>query len=168
MWKKILGLGASKEEKDLVALYDRVPKDRRPRHVAIIMDGNGRWAEGQGLLRTAGHAQGVKTLERIMETCVDLGIEVLTVYAFSTENWKRPRPEVDFLMNLFSEYLDKKIEKMDANHVRLRFANVNRITHFLYYFYIILIYGAENALSRVIINKKYAIRRIISNNLMKM
>ena len=147
MWKKILGLGASKEEKDLVALYDRVPKDRRPRHVAIIMDGNGRWAEGQGLLRTAGHAQGVKTLERIMETCVDLGIEVLTVYAFSTENWKRPRPEVDFLMNLFSEYLDKKIEKMDANHVRLRFL------------------GREDGMSDMLVQKMHAaVDRLAKND----
>lgn len=146
MWKKILGLGASKEEKDLVALYDRVPKDRRPRHVAIIMDGNGRWAEGQGLLRTAGHAQGVKTLERIMETCVDLGIEVLTVYAFSTENWKRPRPEVDFLMNLFSEYLDKKIEKMDANHVRLRFL------------------GREDGMSDMLVQKMHAAASRLAEN----
>ena len=146
MWKKILGLGASKEEKDLVALYDRIPKDRRPRHVAIIMDGNGRWAEGQGLLRTAGHAQGVKTLERIMETCVDLGIEVLTVYAFSTENWKRPRPEVDFLMNLFSEYLDKKIEKMDANHVRLRFL------------------GREDGMSGMLVQKMHAAEGRLAKN----
>ena len=121
MWKKILGIGASKREKDLVALYDRVPKEKRPRHIAIIMDGNGRWAEGKGLIRTAGHRAGVHTLRSILQVCVDLGIEVLTVYAFSTENWKRPRPEVDFLMSLFSEYLEKEIQEMEDNHVRLRF-----------------------------------------------
>ena len=147
MWKKILGLGASKEEKDLVSLYDKVPEDRRPRHVAIIMDGNGRWAEGKGLLRTAGHAAGVKTLERIMEICVDLHIEVLTVYAFSTENWKRPRPEVDFLMNLFSEYLDKKVQKMDDNHVQLRFL------------------GREDGMSPMLLEKMHAtVARLAKND----
>ena len=146
MWKKILGLGATKEEKALVSLYDKIPKDRRPRHVAIIMDGNGRWAEGHGLIRTAGHAQGVKTLERIMEICVDLGIEVLTVYAFSTENWKRPRPEVDFLMNLFSEYLDKKIQKMDDNHVQLRFL------------------GREDGMSEALLSKMHAASSRLAKN----
>ena len=107
MWKKILGLGTPKQEKDLVALYDRVPQEKRPRHIAVIMDGNGRWAEGKGLIRTAGHRAGVGTLLDIVQVCVDLGIEVLTVYAFSTENWKRPRPEVDFLMSLFSEEIGR-------------------------------------------------------------
>ena len=121
MWKNILGLGTPKQEKDLVALYDRVPQEKRPRHIAVIMDGNGRWAEGKGLIRTAGHRAGVGTLLDIVQVCVDLGIEVLTVYAFSTENWKRPRPEVDFLMSLFSEVLEKEIQRMERDHVRLRF-----------------------------------------------
>ena len=121
MWQKILGRDASKEEKSLVSLYARVPNEKRPRHIAIIMDGNGRWANARGLVRTAGHRAGVGALHDILKICVDFGIEVLTVYAFSTENWKRPRPEVDFLMNLFSEYIDKELEEMQENHVRLRF-----------------------------------------------
>lgn len=92
-----------------------------PRHVAIIMDGNGRWAKGQGLLRTAGHAQGVETLHNIVQAASDIGLEVLTVYAFSTENWKRPAVEIDFLMQLFSTYLDKELQGMHENNVRIRF-----------------------------------------------
>ena len=146
MWKKILGLGASKREKDLVSLYDRVPKEKRPRHIAIIMDGNGRWAEGKGLIRTAGHRAGVGTLRDILHVCVDLGIEVLTVYAFSTENWKRPRPEVDFLMSLFSEYLEKEIQEMEDNHVRLRFL------------------GREDGMSEALLGKMHAAEARLAGN----
>lgn len=92
-----------------------------PRHVAIIMDGNGRWANALGLLRSAGHTAGVKTLKRILKTAVNLELEALTVYAFSTENWKRPHAEVDFLMHLFSEYLEKEKREMHENNVRIRF-----------------------------------------------
>lgn len=120
MWKKILGLGASKEEKDLVALYDRVPKDRRPRHVAIIMDGNGRWAKKRGLPRTAGHAAGSEVFRKIAYACRDLGVEHLTVYAFSTENWKRPSDEVAAIMKLLNKYLHESIETMAKDHIRLR------------------------------------------------
>ena len=84
-------------------LLARVDKDKMPRHVAIIMDGNGRWANGRGLIRSAGHRAGVKTLKNILKTAVNLKLEALTVYAFSTENWKRPHAEVNFLMHLFSE-----------------------------------------------------------------
>lgn len=92
-----------------------------PVHLAIIMDGNGRWAQGKGLIRTAGHKAGVKTLKNILKAAIDLRIEALTVYAFSTENWKRPRPEVEFLMKLFSEYLIKELEEMNDYNVRIRF-----------------------------------------------
>lgn len=92
-----------------------------PRHTAIIMDGNGRWAQGRGLLRTAGHRRGVDTLKQILKVAVDLRLEALTVYAFSTENWKRPLSEVDFLMRLFSDYLAEQLMAMHNDNVRLRF-----------------------------------------------
>lgn len=102
-------------------LLARVDKDKMPRHVAIIMDGNGRWASVRGLLRSAGHTAGVKTLKKILKTAVNLKLEALTVYAFSTENWKRPPSEVDFLMHLFSEYLEREKLEMHANNVRIKF-----------------------------------------------
>lgn len=102
-------------------LLARVDRDKMPRHVAIIMDGNGRWANCRGLLRSAGHTAGVKTLKNILKTAVNLKLEALTVYAFSTENWKRPHTEVDFLMHLFSEYLQREMLEMHANNVRIKF-----------------------------------------------
>ena len=102
-------------------LLNRVDKNKLPRHVAIIMDGNGRWASFHGLLRSAGHTAGVKTLKKILTTAVDLNLEALTVYAFSTENWKRPHAEVDFLMHLFSEYIEREKMEMHANNVRIKF-----------------------------------------------
>ena len=102
-------------------LLARVDKNKMPRHVAIIMDGNGRWANLRGLVRSAGHTAGVKTLKNILKTAVNLKLEALTVYAFSTENWKRPHTEVDFLMHLFSDYLEREKQEMHANNVRIRF-----------------------------------------------
>lgn len=102
-------------------LLARVDKDKMPRHVAIIMDGNGRWANCRGLLRSAGHTAGVKTLKNILKTAVNLKLEALTVYAFSTENWKRPHTEVDFLMHLFSDYLEREKLEMHENNVRIKF-----------------------------------------------
>ena len=81
-----------------------------PRHIAIIMDGNGRWAKKRGLPRKMGHAAGAETFRRIATYCKNLGVEYLTVYAFSTENWKRSREEVDGLMKLFRSYLKKCIK----------------------------------------------------------
>ena len=122
MWKKIFGGKAQPTEEELAnPLFDRINWERLPRHVAIIMDGNGRWAQGRGLVRTAGHKAGVKTLKNVLKTAIDLRLEALTVYAFSTENWKRPRPEVDFLMKLFSDYLIKELEEMNDYNVRIRF-----------------------------------------------
>ena len=85
------------------------------------MDGNGRWASALGLIRSAGHRAGVKSLKKIIQFAVDFKLEVLTVYAFSTENWKRPHAEVDFLMHLFSEYLEKEKREMYENNVRIKF-----------------------------------------------
>jgi len=105
-------------------LLNRVDKSKLPRHVAIIMDGNGRWASLRGLLRSAGHSAGVKTLKKILTVAVNLNLEALTVYAFSTENWKRPHSEVDFLLQLFSEYLEKEKREMHEKNVRLRFLGI--------------------------------------------
>lgn len=90
-----------------------------PRHVAIIMDGNGRWAERRGLPRVMGHRAGMKTVREIIRAAREIGIEVLTLYAFSTENWKRPREEVDFLMRLPQEYLLTDLPELIENNVRV-------------------------------------------------
>ena len=95
--------------------------DRLPRHVAIIMDGNGRWAKRRGLPRTAGHAAGAETFRTIATYCKDIGLEYLTVYAFSTENWKRPLEEVSAIVGLLKKYLLESIEKMERDRIRLRF-----------------------------------------------
>lgn len=92
--------------------------DILPRHVAIIMDGNGRWAKKRGLDRSAGHKEGAKTFRKICDYAADLGIEYLTFYAFSTENWKRPQNEVDALMNLFRDYLSEMQEREEENEER--------------------------------------------------
>ena len=91
-----------------------------PRHIAIIMDGNGRWAKQRGLPRTAGHKQGAKVLETICDYCRKIGVEYVTLYAFSTENWRRPQNEVDTIMDLLRSYL-KEAAKQVARNVRLRF-----------------------------------------------
>ncbi len=91
-----------------------------PRHIGIIMDGNGRWAKSRGQLRTQGHKAGVETLKRIVENCSDLGVEYLTAYAFSTENWKREESEVSAIMKLIEVYLRSELKKMMANGVRFK------------------------------------------------
>ena len=93
---------------------------RLPRHIAIIMDGNGRWAKKRGLPRTAGHKVGAEVFRDIATYCQELGIEYLTIYAFSTENWKRPKDEVDVLMSLLEQYLQEAIDTMERDHIRLR------------------------------------------------
>ncbi len=92
-----------------------------PRHVAIVMDGNGRWARARFLPRTAGHRQGVVATRRTVESCVQHGVEVLTVFAFSSENWCRPAPEVNALMELFVSTLQREARQLAGNGVRLRF-----------------------------------------------
>ena len=95
--------------------------DLVPVHVAIIMDGNGRWAKQRGLPRTAGHRAGVKSARRLVEYIAEQGVEHLTLFAFSSENWQRPREEVSALMTLFAEVLKRETDDLDANNVRLRF-----------------------------------------------
>ena len=92
-----------------------------PRHVAIIMDGNGRWAKRRGLPRTAGHAAGAETFRRIATYCKEIGLDYLTVYAFSTENWKRPAEEVSAIMGLLKKYLLEAIGKMERDRVKMEF-----------------------------------------------
>ncbi len=91
-----------------------------PKHVAIIMDGNGRWAKSRGLPRSVGHTNGAKALQRTIEACKKFGIKILTVYAFSTENWERPKEEVDFLMKLFFQYLTKQSKKLIENRIKFK------------------------------------------------
>ena len=98
-----------------------VEKGNLPKHVAIIMDGNGRWAKQKGLPRIAGHRAGVEALQNIVNYSATAGIEVLTVYAFSSENWKRPRTEVSMLMELFNTSLQQRFKDLHDNNIRLRF-----------------------------------------------
>ena len=92
-----------------------------PRHIAIIMDGNGRWAKKRGLPRTAGHAAGAEAFRRTVDYCHTLGVEYVTVYAFSTENWKRPEEEVSGIMGLLGKYLEEALRDMEKNQVRFKF-----------------------------------------------
>ena len=91
-----------------------------PRHIVIIMDGNGRWARKRFMPRVAGHAKGVDSLREVIRTCLDRGVEYLTVFAFSSENWRRPQDEVSFLMQLFVKSLKAEIERIHRNNIRLR------------------------------------------------
>ena len=106
-------------------MNDNIPKfDVLPQHIGFIMDGNGRWAKNRGLERSAGHKEGAKTFRRIGEYCADVGIKHITFYAFSTENWNRPKSEVLALMKLFKEYLregDDRVAENDIRQMRLRF-----------------------------------------------
>ncbi len=100
--------------------YLEIDVDQLPTHIAIIMDGNGRWAKSKNKTRAAGHKQGADTLQKISEAADQLGITHLTVYAFSTENWKRPQEEIGFLMNLLRQYLDKNIKDAKKRNIRIR------------------------------------------------
>lgn len=97
-----------------------INKDKLPQHIAIIMDGNGRWAKKRFMPRTFGHRAGMGSLKQTVETCAELGISCLTVFAFSTENWKRPREEISYLMSLLVEYINKEIEELHQNNIRLQ------------------------------------------------
>ena len=99
----------------------RADLQRLPRHIAIIMDGNGRWAKKRGLPRTAGHAAGAETFRTIATYCKEIGLEYLTVYAFSTENWKRPQEEVTAIMGLLKKYLMEAIARMERDRVKMEF-----------------------------------------------
>jgi undecaprenyl diphosphate synthase len=102
-------------------LFKRIDMQKVPEHIAIIMDGNGRWATKQGLPRTFGHKKGVSVLKEILKASKKLGCKVLTVYAFSTENWTRPTKEVDFLINLFSETLENEIKEIHRESTKIKF-----------------------------------------------
>lgn len=110
-----------------MAIFRRKPEpeslpssDRRPQHIAIIMDGNGRWAQARGLPRIEGHRQGANSVRTVIETCSDLGIPYLTLYCFSNENWKRPKQELDFLMGLLKVYLTQQAATLVKNGIRLQ------------------------------------------------
>lgn len=107
------------------SIVSKLPADlkqeRLPRHVAVIMDGNGRWAKQRGLPRFMGHRRGVDALKDLLRCCRDWGVEALTAYAFSTENWGRPSEEVEFLMTLFERVLRQELREMMAENVRIRF-----------------------------------------------
>ncbi len=96
-----------------------IPPEKIPRHVAIIMDGNGRWARRRGLPRFAGHRAGMETVRRVVSRCGEVGVEVLTLFAFSSENWRRPQQEVGLLMDLFLTALKNEVRKLNRNNVRL-------------------------------------------------
>ena len=101
-------------------LVDTIDYDNIPQHIGIIMDGNGRWAQRRGLPRSAGHAAGAKTLDKITRCAEKLGVKYITVYAFSTENWKRPKDEVDALMKLMVNYLDDYKNVLGGDNIRIR------------------------------------------------
>jgi undecaprenyl diphosphate synthase len=95
-------------------------KNNIPEHIAIVMDGNGRWARQRGLPRSAGHRAGIKRIKQIVKSSSELGIKVITLFAFSTENWQRPKREVDMLMRAFLNFLDNDVDRLHKNNVRLR------------------------------------------------
>ena len=111
----------SKEPMTSPAATEAEPDSNRyPRHVAIIMDGNGRWAKERGLPRSAGHRQGTENLRRTLRSAVELGVEILTIYAFSTENWSRPRREVALLMRILEMVIDHELKELNENGVQIR------------------------------------------------
>ncbi|TDF98195.1 isoprenyl transferase [Paenibacillus piri] len=114
-FKKWFGSKLNSEE-----LISRLDTDNIPNHVAVIMDGNGRWAQKRGLPRVAGHHSGMKNVKKITMAADAIGINILTMYAFSTENWKRPKEEVEYLMKLPLEFFPKEIDELIANNVQIR------------------------------------------------
>jgi undecaprenyl diphosphate synthase len=102
-----------------MSLEENINKEHLPKHLAIIMDGNGRWAKQQGFLRSFGHENGTKSVRIVVETCARLGIPHLTLYAFSTENWNRPKLEVELLMNLLINSLKNELKTLQENNIQL-------------------------------------------------
>ncbi|AHJ31064.1 isoprenyl transferase [Nodularia spumigena CS-584] len=109
------------QQTELQNLPSDLKRELLPKHVAVIMDGNGRWAKRQGLPRIMGHKRGVDALKDLLRCCKDWGIQALTAYAFSTENWKRPQEEVDFLMTLFQRVLRQELREMVEENVQIQF-----------------------------------------------
>ena len=110
-----------------ICLSNELDKERIPEHIAIIMDGNGRWALKKGLPRSYGHNKGVSVLKEIIKVTKNLDCKVLTVYAFSTENWTRPSKEVDFLINLFEKVLKKEISEIHQESIKIKFLSLIHI-----------------------------------------
>lgn len=105
-----------------------IDMDKIPQHIAIIMDGNGRWARERGMPRTMGHRAGVEALRGVVKCCSEIGVKYLTVYAFSTENWKRPQSEIGILMSLLKEYIKKELDELHAKNVQIRvFGNLSQL-----------------------------------------
>ncbi len=115
-----MSLGKIIDKKNL-ELSKKIDKQKIPEHVAIIMDGNGRWATKKGLPRSSGHNEGVNVLKEIVKVSKNIGIKVLTVYAFSTENWTRPEKEVDFLIKLFQKVITNEIEEIHKKLIKIKF-----------------------------------------------
>lgn len=151
---------------DLSKLPMDLNPQRLPQHVAVIMDGNGRWATKQGLPRVAGHRQGARTLKELLRCCKDWGIKALTVYAFSTENWRRPFAEVDFLLMLFEKLLARELAQMHKEGVRVSFigdlsalpkslqnqierSQIETAQNQAIYFNVAVNYGSRNELTKV-------------------
>ena len=110
-----------------MSIPDNFDSLKRPRHIAIIMDGNGRWAKQRHLPRVLGHQEGVKAVRKVIKTCGKIGIEVLTLFAFSSENWQRPEQEVNYLMSLFLNTLKSEISKLAKNNVQLKMIGANKL-----------------------------------------
>ena len=110
----------SATEREELRLLEQIDRRRLPKHIAIIMDGNGRWAQRQFLPRVAGHRAGVQSARTVIETSAKMDIPALTLYAFSLENWRRPKAEIDFLMRLLREYLRKELPVIHRNNIRLQ------------------------------------------------
>src|SRR5262245_66527975 len=107
-------------------LLQQIDRSALPVHIAIIMDGNGRWARKRGLPRVAGHRAGIRAVREVVEGSAELGISVLTLYAFSVENWKRPQADVSTLMQLLKEYLNIELENIHKNNIRFRTLGITR------------------------------------------
>ena len=106
----------------------KIDKNKIPQHIAVIMDGNGRWAKKRGMKREIGHRAGRKSVKKIVESCIELGIRNLTLYAFSTENWSRPKLEIDFLMQLLFLSLKDELKNLNKNNIRFEtIGNLNRL-----------------------------------------
>lgn len=115
-------------KKNILKAIEGLQMENLPKHIAIIMDGNGRWAKKRGLLRTFGHKAGTENVKTIIRFCSDIGIQELTLFAFSTENWKRPSDEVGFLMNLLLEFLKREIDELHEKNARLNaLGDLNRL-----------------------------------------
>jgi undecaprenyl diphosphate synthase len=121
-------------------------KNNIPQHIAIIMDGNGRWAKKRGLPRSAGHRMGIKRVREVVRCAAELGIKVITLFAFSTENWQRPRREINMLMHSFSNFLDSEIKQLLKNNIRLR------------------VIGRDKPLSADLVTKIRKVEKLTTNN----